>query len=136
MSNAVRFQLKNADQPVVMLVDDDAAVLNFARITLEREGYFILTAQNGEEALHLSRQYRGEIDILLTVIKMPKMSGTVLSRRISAERPGTRIVLMSGHAFEEPVNPKFPLLEKPFGPKQLSETIGGLILKKSRRSGA
>jgi response regulator RpfG family c-di-GMP phosphodiesterase len=93
MSNAERFQLENADKPVVMLVDDDAAVLNFARITLEREGYFILTAQNGEEALHLSRQYRGEIDILLTVIKMPKMSGTVLSRRISAERPGTRIVL-------------------------------------------
>ncbi len=102
-------------------------VQNVARITLEHDGYFVLTADDGENALLLSRQYPGPIHVLLTDIVMPRMNGVELSRHISAERPGTEIVYMSGYPFDERVNPNYPLLQKPFGPKQLTETIKNLM---------
>jgi hypothetical protein len=50
----------HCDQSVVLVVEDDVLVRNFARIVLEREGYFILTADHGQEALCLSQRYPGE----------------------------------------------------------------------------
>lgn len=126
MLNPEHLRSAEPEKPVVLLVDDDVTVLNVARITLEDHGYFVLTADNGEAGLYLSRQYPGKIDVLLTDVKMPKMSGTALSKHISVERPTTRIVLMSGNVFGEDINPRFPFLEKPFGLGQLAEIVNGL----------
>jgi hypothetical protein len=54
------------DQSVVLVVEDDVMVRDFARVVLEGEGYFILTADNGEEAMCISRRYRGDIHVLLS----------------------------------------------------------------------
>ena len=103
------------------------AIQNFARAILEEDGYFVLTAGNGEVALLLSQQYPGHIHLLLTDVVMPNMSGVELSKRISAERPGIQIVLMSGHSFVENINPMHAFLQKPFVPEQLSDTIKELL---------
>src|SRR4051794_8375346 len=112
MKNPDHLRPDRPDQPVILIADDDVMILNIVRITLERDGYFVLTAENGEAALMLSRSYSGEIHLLLSDVCMPKMSGIQLSKRITQERPGICVLLMSG-SFEEE-NPGFPLLRKPF----------------------
>jgi two-component system, cell cycle sensor histidine kinase and response regulator CckA len=127
MLNAKRLRPTDPGQSVVLLAEDDVMVLTIARITLEKEGYFVLTAENGDAALYLSRQVPCEIHLLLTDVRMPKMGGVELSKVISVERPSTRIVLMSGYTSGEDINPNFPFLRKPFGPRLLSETVKGLV---------
>ena len=85
------------DQTVILIVDDDVMVRNVARITLEADGYFTLTAHDGEEALHISREFPGTIHAVLSDVKMPKMDGLELRDWILKERPGVAILLMSGY---------------------------------------
>ena len=112
-------------QPVILVADDEVLILNIARISLEREGYFVLTAENGEEALSLSRQYSGEIHVLISDVEMPKMNGLDLTSHITNERPETQVVLMSGWC--EATNSKRPFLRKPFVPTLLTETVRRLL---------
>ena len=110
---------------VILLVEDDLMVQKIVRLTLERDGYLVLTAENGEEALVVSRNYSGKIDLLLTDVCMPKMSGLQLCKRIIMERPDICVVLMSGTFDEE--NPGYPCLRKPFGSTQLSEAVRSML---------
>jgi len=113
------------DRPVVLIVDDEVMIRDIARITLEREGFCVLTAGNGEEALVLSRQYPGVIHVLLTDFDMPKMNGVELSTHVCNDRPDTRILMMSGRY--EKCDSRSHFLRKPFGPRELAETVTGLI---------
>ena len=65
-------------------------VQNVARITLEADGYFVLTAHNGKEALHLSRKFPGTIHAVLSDVRMPKMDGLELRERLLRNVPGFR----------------------------------------------
>jgi len=123
MENSNNLLPRNPHQTVILLVDDDVMVLNIARITLENAGYFVLTAENGQEALLLSRQYPGEIHLLLSDVTMPKLTGVELSKRIAVERPTTRILLMSGTPDEAMAEPRFAFLHKPFTVHRLSAAV-------------
>jgi CheY-like chemotaxis protein len=125
MRNPEHLRPKHADQSVILVAEDEVMIQDIARNTLEQEGYFVLAADNGEDALFLSQQYPGQIHLLLSDVIMPKMSGIELSRRILTERPDIQILLMSG--FAENADPIFPFLQKPFGVKQLIDTIKGII---------
>lgn len=127
MLNPEHLKPNEREKPVILIAEDHVMILNVARITLEANGFFVLTAENGEEALSLSRQFPGDIDLLLTDVRMPKMSGAELSRHISVERPKTQIVLMSGYAEPEEIGKHYPFLQKPFGPHQLVEAVQGLL---------
>jgi two-component system, cell cycle sensor histidine kinase and response regulator CckA len=107
-------------QPVILLVDDEPMILNLARIVLEDEGYFILTAGDGEEALFLSRTFPGTIHLLLSDVKMPKMDGLQLTEQLAGERPATKVLLMSGQV-DSAVGQI--LLRKPFGPEVLKQRV-------------
>ena len=109
-----------ADQRVILIAEDDAIVANVARIALEKEGYFILTARDGEEALSVSREYSGPIHLVLSDIKMPKLDGLELRQQILTLRPEIKVLMMTGET--EPVG-KMPLLRKPFSPKELRQTV-------------
>jgi CheY-like chemotaxis protein len=115
----------NRDQIVVMVVDDEVLVRNVARIVLELEGYFILTAGNGEEALEISRQYPGIIHAILSDVQMPRMDGLELRDRILTERSGIKVLLMSGYMTATAENIQF--LQKPFGPTVLKGRIQQLL---------
>ena len=125
MNNPENLRPPNPDQTVILIVDDEVLVRNVARITLESEGYFILTADNGEEALYISRQYQGVIHLLLSDVKMPKMDGLELRSKILLERPGITVLLMSGQ-IELPTE-DIHFLQKPFGPPALKGRIRQLL---------
>ena len=112
------------DQTVILIAEDDVIVQNVARIVLESAGYFILTADHGEDALYISRKYPGPVHLLLSDVKMPRMNGIELRQRILEERPSTKVLLMSGETQEATHG---PFLRKPFSPDLLRSKVAELI---------
>ena len=114
---------------VVLLADDELVVRSLARSVLLRAGYKVLDAIDGEHALELSRSYPGTIDVLLTDIKMPKMNGLELSTQVTQERPGIKILFMSGKTWGDltVLGQKIDFLRKPFLPETLTEKLNSLL---------
>jgi len=125
MQNPEHLQLSNFDQTVILLADDEVLIRNVARKVLQSAGYFVLPANDGEEALNISRQYPGKIDVLLSDVNMPNLDGLELREQILVERPGTKVLLMSGQV-ESPAE-CIPFLRKPFGSSVLKERIHQLL---------
>jgi CheY-like chemotaxis protein len=113
------------DRPVILVADDDAAIRNIARFTLEEAGYFVLTAVDGEQALDLSRGFHGTIHVLVSDIMMPKLDGLALREQILRERPTVKVLLMSGSADQAFEGVAF--LPKPFKPIELGQGVQQLL---------
>jgi two-component system, cell cycle sensor histidine kinase and response regulator CckA len=88
-------------QPVILVVEDEVLVRNFVCLQLQRDGYQVLAAADGVEVLQVARAYTGTIHMLLTDVIMPRMDGLALVRQMLEERPGTRILVMSGRVVSE-----------------------------------
>ena len=86
----------------ILLVEDEPLVRSTARRLLERKGYRVLDAENGDSAVALASG--APFDLLLTDVVMPGMSGPELARTILATRPGVRVVFMSGYTEDNLVN--------------------------------
>ncbi len=110
-----------------MLAEDAAPVRGLIRQALERLGYRILEASTGEMAVSLAAS--GEtIDLLLTDVVMPGMSGRVLAERFEVLRPGTRVLYMSGYTDDAVVRhgistSAVAYLQKPFTPEMLGRRV-------------
>ena len=110
----------------VLVAEDEDALRGLTRETLEANGYVVLTAGNGEEALDRSRAHKGPIDLLLTDVVMPGFSGKVLSELLTRERPGLQVLYMSGYttdAIDHHGVLDSPLLQKPFDEQTLIARI-------------
>ena len=83
-------------QQTILVVDDEASVLSFVSGFLAAGNYNVLTSSGGANALQQSRDYKGEIHLLLSDFQMPGMSGIDLATEISRERPQIHVLLMSG----------------------------------------
>ena len=81
----------------VLLAEDEPRLRNLVCEALQRQGYTVLVARDGAEAMRLSEQYLGPIHILLSDVVMPGMSGRQLADRLAPVRPEIRVVYMSGH---------------------------------------
>jgi PAS domain S-box-containing protein len=90
-----REQLRGSE--TILLVDDEAAVRALARRFLELQGYTVLEARNGPEALRASREYKGPIHLMVADVAMPRMSGRELAFLLAPERPETKVLYISGH---------------------------------------
>ena len=112
-----------------MLADDEIVVRSLARSILIREGYKVLEAVDGEHALEVSRGYQGSIDVLLTDVKMPRLDGLKLSAQLLLERPGIKILVMSGKLSGEllVIEKKMHFLRKPFLPDALREKLSSVL---------
>ena len=113
---------------VVLLVEDDQAVRQIARRALERQGYTVLEADNGEAALALAEGHAGGIDLLLTDVIMPVMGGPALAERLRVRRPRLRVLFMSGYndtaiATQGVLAPGSTLIEKPFTADALAHLV-------------
>ena len=82
---------------VVLLVEDDSAVREFARRTLESAGHRVLAASEAEQALRASERWSERIDVLVTDLVMPGIHGTELAAKIAASRPDIGVVFVSGY---------------------------------------
>jgi len=110
----------------ILLVEDDELMRQLTRQLLAEHGYETLEAKDGQEALAIARSHSGQIDLLLTDVVMPGMSGPELVARLNGERPNMKTVYMSGYTGEligqeDTTTRGIPLLEKPF-------TRAGLLL--------
>jgi two-component system, cell cycle sensor histidine kinase and response regulator CckA len=114
---------------VVLVAEDEVIVRNIVCLLLHHEGYQVLSAADGEEALALAREYRGTIDLLLSDVKMPRMDGISLAEHIITERPGIRVLLMSGKISDEirKHNIRLPFLRKPFVPSVFRDKVRSVL---------
>ncbi|OLC08399.1 MAG: hypothetical protein AUH41_08365 [Gemmatimonadetes bacterium 13_1_40CM_66_11] len=112
----------------VLLVEDAAAVRAVARQVLQRQGYNVLEASDGEDALHLAARYQGTIDLVLTDVVMPRAGGRELAERLLTVRRDTRVLYMSGYTDDSVVRHGIleggvAYLQKPFSPEGLARKV-------------
>jgi len=82
----------------ILVVEDETALRQLARTLLEESGYRVFDAANAQEALAIARDPENHIDLVLTDVVMPHMSGRELADQLSAARPNLRVIYMSGYA--------------------------------------
>ncbi|MBI2390521.1 MAG: PAS domain S-box protein [Deltaproteobacteria bacterium] len=115
----------------VLIVDDEPGLRRVAARLLARAGWNVLEAV-GKDALAVSRAHAGSIELLLSDVVMPDISGPRLAEALRAERPGLRVVLMSGYpdpalAGPQVLPPDVPLLHKPFRKQELLAAAAAAI---------
>ena len=117
----------------VLLVEDEEAVRDLASYVLRRQGYTVLEATNGEDALRLTKEHTGMIDLLLTDTVMPKMGGEVLIGHFKSIRPETKIILTSGYTdknFMQDSNSaanQVAFIQKPFTAVELTQKVRAVL---------
>src|SRR5205809_225751 len=120
-------QVRGGDE-TVLLVEDAAPVRTLARRSLEARGYRVLDAADGPSALELSARHAGGIDILVTDVVMPGMSGRELAERLVPARPSMKVLYTSGYTDDAMVrqgvlNAGVAFLQKPFVPDTLARKV-------------
>ena len=107
------------------MVEDEAAVRTVTRRTLTTLGHDVLEAEDGERALEIVRSER--VDLVLTDIVMPDLSGRELVRRLREAGIETPVVYMSGYPGEEDPEEGVPFLQKPFSRTKLARIIDEVL---------
>ncbi len=110
----------------VLVVDDDDAVLRLSARILQHAGYRVLTAPSGPAALELVRRHQGPLDLLLSDMVMPGMSGNELAAAVAELRPALRVLFMSGYD-RGATQPDQRLLAKPFDRCGLLDAVAAAL---------
>ena len=117
----------------VLVVDDEPTIRELLTLMLGTRGWRILTAENGAEALDLARSAAGaNIDILITDLRMPGMSGSDLALEVTLLHPGVRTLFMSGYSIDEIAEAGVDLsnsayVSKPFRTKAINDALETLL---------
>jgi len=111
----------------ILLAEDEAGIRAMTRAYLEGLGYRVLEAANGTEAIALSKEYRGVIDLVVTDVMMPSMRGDVAVKAIRQERSGIPAIFISGFADGASMDRSLEILEKPFEFPDLAHRIRALL---------
>lgn len=111
----------------VLIADDEEPVRRVASRLLARNGYDVLEAADGAEALRMLAAGKGNIDLLVSDIIMPEMGGLELARRVSSEFPTLPVLLISGYSDSQELGQSIPpdldLLQKPFSGTELTAAV-------------
>jgi DNA-binding response OmpR family regulator len=126
-------------RPVVLIADDDRDILELVSLTLERDGYDVASARNGEEALRIAAERTLHLAIL--DLMMPGMDGCEVTRRLRATDGEHRLPILILSAFAEDRQAALAIaagadayMRKPFSPRALLAQAGSLILDRRPRS--
>jgi signal transduction histidine kinase len=116
----------------VLVVEDEAALREVTRRILARNGYRVITAASGPEALDIARDHQGEIHLLVTDVVMPHMLGKEVAERMRLIKPETEVLYMSGYArpvlaSQGRLEPGMALVEKPFSAADLLAKAGQVL---------
>jgi DNA-binding response OmpR family regulator len=120
------------DSPLVLAADDDEDILALLAFRLERSGYSVLQARDGEEALELAREKKPDLAVL--DVTMPKLDGFELTRRLRADDVTRRIpiILLTARTQDADVERGFETgaddyIRKPFSPQELSARVHAIL---------
>jgi nitrogen-specific signal transduction histidine kinase/CheY-like chemotaxis protein len=121
----------------ILLVEDEPAVRALSRKVLERAGYLVIAPEDPRDAQSLIEGGKREIDVLVTDVVMPEVSGPELARRTLAARPRTAIVLLSGYSADDAeiadlVAQGATFASKPLGTRDLLQVIGDALVRAAR----
>jgi DNA-binding response OmpR family regulator len=120
------------EQPLVLAADDDEDILALVAFRLERSGYTVLQARDGEEAFELALKEQPDLAVL--DVMMPKLDGFELTRRLRAEEATSRmpIILLTARAQDTDVDQGFAVgaddyIRKPFSPQELRTRVQAIL---------
>jgi DNA-binding response OmpR family regulator len=120
------------EQPLVLAADDDPDILELVSFRLERSGYTVIQAHDGEEALRLALERKPDLAVL--DVMMPKLDGFELTRRLRAEEATSRmpIILLTARAQDTDVQQGFDAgaddyIRKPFSPQELRTRVQAIL---------
>jgi CheY-like chemotaxis protein len=118
-----------------LLVDDEKALRAYLAMILEREGFQVLEADDGMDALALLRRLSGMVDVLVTDVSMPRMTGIELVSVVKTEFPAIPVIYVSGSGLRDGLhNPRgrVMFLQKPFAPQAVRDAVRALTAEGAR----
>ena len=134
LSNASDELSKNfsSGNETILLVEDESIVRKMIQNILNESGYTILEASNGEEAVQIVERQAASINMLITDLVMPKMSGRELGLYVEEKYPAMKILYISGYADNSLINPESltlgnSFLQKPFSPLALTKKVREML---------
>lgn len=119
-------------QETILVVEDSDTVRTMITIVLQEHGYNVLETSNGSEAMAVAENHRGPIHLVIADLVMPKLSGGEMADRLTAIRPGLRVLFMSGGSDDAVIqqgveSSPFDFLHKPFNIAALTQTVRGIL---------
>ena len=116
----------------VLLVEDENALRNLVGQVLRTNGYTVLEASTGEEAVRIYRDFPGTIPLLVTDLVMPGMNGRALAERLRLSLPEMKVLYISGYTedvldWQDLLGPVTAFLQKPFPPSVLAQRVRELL---------
>jgi CheY-like chemotaxis protein len=125
-------QTASSGDGTILVVEDDAGIRALVEEVLSSAGYRVLVAEDGANALRISTEYAGPIQLLLTDVILPKMSGKEIAANLRALRPEIIVLFMSGYtkevmAHNGTLDPEVNFIQKPWSPRVLRQKIQTLL---------
>jgi DNA-binding response OmpR family regulator len=113
----------------ILLAEDEALLRELGETILQQAGYTVVTVYRREQLDSLLKTYEGTIDVLLTDVVMPEISGQELVTLVRTRWPHIRVIYMSGYSSDDiaDIGPNANFLQKPFTPAELMEKIRKVI---------
>src|SRR5262249_16751855 len=115
----------------ILLVDDEAMILNLGRTILQRHGYHVLLAEDGVEALEVYQRERGRIDLVVLDLTMPRLSGPGPLGELRQVDAGVRVLLASGYSAEQLTDDQrqnvLGFISKPYRPQELASAVRAIL---------
>jgi PAS domain S-box-containing protein len=123
----------------ILVVEDEADVREVTQLFLSESGYHVLLAEDGEDAIHIWEKKKQEIDMILTDVVMPKMSGKELAQLLRQKDKSVKILYMSGYTREEitgndMLHADFAFIQKPFSMDQLNKKVAEVLKSSDKHS--
>lgn len=118
--------------PTVLVADDEPSVLDFIKTVLGRNGFAVMIASSGQEALEAFASVSGQVDVLVSDVVMPVMDGPTLAAEITRQKPELPVLFVSGYVgtpeFRKALGSLRPsVLPKPFSPDVLLRSVKRLL---------
>lgn len=133
MQEEISVEPSSRGSQIIMLVEDEPAILNMGRGMLESLGYNVIAAHTPNQAIRLAEEHKGNIDLLITDVVMPEMNGSDLAEKLLAIHPGIRSLFMSGYtanviAHNGVLDEGVHFIQKPFSKKELAIKVREVML--------
>lgn len=116
---------------VALLVDDEQLVRDYVSTVLRQEGFKVLEAADGTDALSIVQGMRGTVDVLVTDVRMPRMTGIELVRSVKTDFPALPVIYISAEAFCDGLHDPCGhvlFLQKPFGPQAIRDAVRTVMI--------